>query len=78
MAAIGKADFVQGEWLKPGAVVIDVGINYVPGMQPYLKSGAYIDIFKMHPRKVGNDWSETFTTHLPPPWLHISPQYPAA
>ncbi|KAJ6547568.1 FTHFS-domain-containing protein [Mycena capillaripes] len=30
IAAIGKAQFVQGSWLKPGAVVIDVGINYVP------------------------------------------------
>eukprot|EP00968_Pinguiococcus_pyrenoidosus_P025194 scaffold5657_cov270-Pinguiococcus_pyrenoidosus.AAC.9 len=27
IAAIGKTEFVQGEWLKPGAVVIDVGIN---------------------------------------------------
>ena len=27
MAAIGKAEFVKGEWLKPGCVVIDVGIN---------------------------------------------------
>ena len=31
VSAIGKAQFVQGEWLKPGAVVIDVGTNYVPG-----------------------------------------------
>ncbi|KAG6900890.1 hypothetical protein C0993_010009 [Termitomyces sp. T159_Od127] len=30
VAAIGKAEFVKGSWLKPGAVVIDVGINYVP------------------------------------------------
>ena len=27
VAAIGKAEFVKGEWLKPGCVVIDVGIN---------------------------------------------------
>ncbi|HMO14287.1 MAG TPA: bifunctional methylenetetrahydrofolate dehydrogenase/methenyltetrahydrofolate cyclohydrolase FolD [Pirellulaceae bacterium] len=27
VAAIGKADFVNGDMLKPGAVVIDVGIN---------------------------------------------------
>ena len=27
VAAIGKANFVKGEWLKQGAVVIDVGIN---------------------------------------------------
>jgi methylenetetrahydrofolate dehydrogenase (NADP+)/methenyltetrahydrofolate cyclohydrolase/formyltetrahydrofolate synthetase len=30
VAAIGKAEFVQGDWIKPGAIVIDVGINYVP------------------------------------------------
>lgn len=30
VAAIGKAGFVKGNWLKPGAVVIDVGINPVP------------------------------------------------
>lgn len=30
VAAIGKPRFVKGEWLKPGAVVIDVGINSVP------------------------------------------------
>jgi len=27
VAAIGKANFVKGEWLKQGAVIIDVGIN---------------------------------------------------
>ncbi|QSZ31549.1 hypothetical protein DSL72_001116 [Monilinia vaccinii-corymbosi] len=29
VAAIGKANFVKGEWLKPGAVVIDVGTNFI-------------------------------------------------
>jgi methylenetetrahydrofolate dehydrogenase (NADP+)/methenyltetrahydrofolate cyclohydrolase len=29
VAAIGKPEFIQGSWLKPGAVVIDVGINAV-------------------------------------------------
>jgi len=27
VAAVGIAEFVKGEWIKPGAVVIDVGIN---------------------------------------------------
>jgi methylenetetrahydrofolate dehydrogenase (NADP+) / methenyltetrahydrofolate cyclohydrolase len=27
VVAIGKANIVRGEWIKPGAVVIDVGIN---------------------------------------------------
>lgn len=30
VSAIGKANFVKGEWLKPGAVIIDVGTNFVP------------------------------------------------
>ncbi len=30
IAAIGKPKFVQGQWLKEGAVVIDVGTNYIP------------------------------------------------
>ncbi|PGH23838.1 hypothetical protein AJ80_02086 [Polytolypa hystricis UAMH7299] len=30
VAAIGKAEFVKGSWLKPGAVVIDVGTNFIP------------------------------------------------
>lgn len=29
VASIGKPDFVRGDWLRPGAVVIDVGINHV-------------------------------------------------
>ncbi len=30
VAAVGRAEFVKGDWLKPGAVVIDVGSNSVP------------------------------------------------
>ena len=30
VAAIGKPHFVKGDWLKPGAVVIDVGTNFIP------------------------------------------------
>jgi len=29
VAAIGKPEFVKGDWVKPGATVIDVGINRV-------------------------------------------------
>ena len=29
VAAIGKAHFVKADWLKPGAVVIDVGTNLI-------------------------------------------------
>jgi len=27
VAAVGKAEMVQGAWIKPGAIVIDIGIN---------------------------------------------------
>lgn len=29
VAAIGRSEFVPGSWIKPGAVVIDVGMNDV-------------------------------------------------
>jgi methylenetetrahydrofolate dehydrogenase (NADP+)/methenyltetrahydrofolate cyclohydrolase len=29
VAAVGRANIVRGDWIKPGAVVIDVGINRV-------------------------------------------------
>ncbi len=31
IAAVGKAEFVKGDWIKEGAVVIDVGINRAAG-----------------------------------------------
>ena len=33
VAAIGKPNYIQGSWLKPGVVVIDVGINAVMQVQ---------------------------------------------
>jgi len=30
IAAIGKPEFIRGDWIKSGAVVIDVGINRLP------------------------------------------------
>jgi methylenetetrahydrofolate dehydrogenase (NADP+)/methenyltetrahydrofolate cyclohydrolase len=30
VAAVGRPEMVRGEWIKPGATVIDVGINRVP------------------------------------------------
>lgn len=30
VAALGKPEMVKGDWLKPGCVVIDVGINAIP------------------------------------------------
>ncbi len=31
VAAVGRAEMVRGDWIKPGATVIDVGINRVDG-----------------------------------------------
>ena len=30
IAAVGRPEMVKGDWIKPGAIVIDVGINRVP------------------------------------------------
>ncbi|KAH7292770.1 hypothetical protein KP509_29G084700 [Ceratopteris richardii] len=37
IAAAGQAEMVKGDWIKPGAAVIDVGTNYVK--DPTKKSG---------------------------------------
>ena len=29
IAAVGKAEMIRGDWVKPGAIVVDVGINRV-------------------------------------------------
>ncbi len=34
VAAVGRPEMVKGDWIKPGAVVIDVGINRVPSITP--------------------------------------------
>lgn len=31
VAALGRPEMVRGDWIKPGATIIDVGINRVPG-----------------------------------------------
>ena len=31
VVGIGRPGFVKGSWIKPGAVVIDCGINAIPG-----------------------------------------------
>jgi methylenetetrahydrofolate dehydrogenase (NADP+) / methenyltetrahydrofolate cyclohydrolase len=31
VAAVGRAEMVRGDWIKPGAIVIDVGIQRAPG-----------------------------------------------
>ena len=34
VAAVGRPEMIKGDWIKPGATVIDVGINRVPGSEP--------------------------------------------
>jgi methylenetetrahydrofolate dehydrogenase (NADP+)/methenyltetrahydrofolate cyclohydrolase len=31
VAAVGRSELIKGDWLKPGATVIDVGMNRLPG-----------------------------------------------
>jgi len=33
VAAVGRPEMVTGDWVKPGATVIDVGINRIEGEQ---------------------------------------------
>ncbi len=30
VAAVGRAEMIKGDWIKPGATIIDVGINRIP------------------------------------------------
>jgi methylenetetrahydrofolate dehydrogenase (NADP+)/methenyltetrahydrofolate cyclohydrolase len=39
VAAAGRAQMIKGDWIKPGAAVIDVGINRAPSLDP-LKAAA--------------------------------------
>ncbi|MGA0544285.1 bifunctional methylenetetrahydrofolate dehydrogenase/methenyltetrahydrofolate cyclohydrolase FolD [Brevundimonas sp. VNH65] len=34
VAAVGRPEMIRGDWIKPGATVIDVGINRVPSSDP--------------------------------------------
>ena len=43
VAAVGRAEMVKGEWLKPGATVIDVGINRVEGQDGKTKLVGDVD-----------------------------------
>ncbi len=35
VAAIGRPEMIRGDWIKPGAIVIDVGINRIPDPAAY-------------------------------------------
>ena len=34
VAAVGRPEMIRGDWIKPGATVIDVGINRLPSLDP--------------------------------------------
>lgn len=42
VSAVGRAEMVKGDWIKPGATVIDVGINSVDDASK--KKGYRIDM----------------------------------
>jgi methylenetetrahydrofolate dehydrogenase (NADP+)/methenyltetrahydrofolate cyclohydrolase len=39
VAAVGSPRLVQGDWIKPGAAVIDVGISRFPSRDPEAAAG---------------------------------------
>jgi methylenetetrahydrofolate dehydrogenase (NADP+) / methenyltetrahydrofolate cyclohydrolase len=45
VAALGRPQMIRGEWIKPGAIVIDVGINRVfePGGKPKLVGDVHFE-----------------------------------
>ncbi|MGN6499281.1 MAG: bifunctional methylenetetrahydrofolate dehydrogenase/methenyltetrahydrofolate cyclohydrolase FolD [Tsuneonella sp.] len=52
VAAVGRPEMVRGEWIKPGATVIDVGINRLPP-EPGADKGALVgDVVFDEVRKV--------------------------
>ncbi|MEN3972445.1 bifunctional methylenetetrahydrofolate dehydrogenase/methenyltetrahydrofolate cyclohydrolase FolD [Sphingomicrobium sp. XHP0235] len=44
IAAVGRAEMVKGDWIKPGATVIDVGINRLDPTEPGGKSRLVGDV----------------------------------
>jgi methylenetetrahydrofolate dehydrogenase (NADP+)/methenyltetrahydrofolate cyclohydrolase len=43
VAAVGQPSMIPGVWIKPGAIVIDVGINRVPGLDGKAKLVGDVD-----------------------------------
>lgn len=62
IAAIGKMEFVRGDWIKPGAAIIDVGINSKPDDTKKKDTGSLAMSILMKRRK----------------WLVSSPLFQAA
>ena len=72
IAAIGRAEMVRGDWIKPGAAIIDVGINGIPcstKMAP--RSSA------RRPASRARNWSAMSTLTKRRKWLVSSHPCPA-
>lgn len=52
VAAVGRAEMVRGDWLKPGAIVIDVGINRLPPAEGEAKGRLVGDVAYGEAREV--------------------------
>ena len=50
VAAVGRPGFVQGDWVKDGAIVIDVGVNRVPGGNGKSRLVGDVDFAAARPR----------------------------
>ncbi|MFO7273560.1 MAG: bifunctional methylenetetrahydrofolate dehydrogenase/methenyltetrahydrofolate cyclohydrolase FolD [Bacillota bacterium] len=46
VAAVGRLEMITADYIKPGAVVIDVGINPVPGYQKRVRGDVHFDSAK--------------------------------
>ncbi|MBA6252852.1 bifunctional methylenetetrahydrofolate dehydrogenase/methenyltetrahydrofolate cyclohydrolase FolD [Colwellia sp. MB3u-55] len=49
IAAVGRANFVQASWVKPGATVIDVGINHIENESGKAKLVGDVDFANVAP-----------------------------
>jgi len=49
VAAVGRAEMVKGDWIKPGATVIDVGINRVEGENGKSRLVGDVDFLQAEP-----------------------------
>lgn len=49
VAAVGRPEMVKGDWIKPGAVVLDVGINRVPAESGKTKLVGDVDFAQAQP-----------------------------
>ncbi len=52
VAAVGRAEMVRGDWIAPGATVIDVGINRIPPAEPGGKARLVGDVAFAEARRV--------------------------